>query len=100
MGLFDKPLGKKAEKGESVLHSPSAVASKAKDPVCGMEVDPKTAPAKSEYMGKAYYFCSPGCKKRSMQTQPNIPVGKRRLDAAASTTARQRMARSPAVGVS
>lgn len=35
----------------------------AKDPVCGMEVDEKTAPAKSEHMGKTYYFCSPGCKK-------------------------------------
>ena len=35
----------------------------AKDPVCNMEVDEKTAAAKSEYMGKTYYFCAPGCKK-------------------------------------
>ena len=34
-----------------------------KDPVCGMDVDPKNAPAKSEYEGKIYYFCSLGCKK-------------------------------------
>jgi YHS domain-containing protein len=34
-----------------------------KDLVCGMDVDPKTAAAKSEYKGKTYYFCSPGCKK-------------------------------------
>jgi len=34
----------------------------AKDPVCGMEVDPKTAAAKSEYKGQTYYFCAPGCK--------------------------------------
>ncbi len=34
-----------------------------KDPVCGMEVDPKTAVAKSTYQGKTYYFCSPGCKR-------------------------------------
>ncbi len=33
------------------------------DPVCKMEVDEKTAPAKSEYMSKTYYFCAPGCKK-------------------------------------
>jgi Cu+-exporting ATPase len=33
-----------------------------KDPVCGMRVDPTTAAAKSEYQGKTYYFCSPGCK--------------------------------------
>jgi len=35
----------------------------AKDPVCGMEVDEKKAAAKSEYMGKTYYFCALGCKK-------------------------------------
>ena len=34
-----------------------------KDPVCGMDVDPKTAAAKSDYQGKTYYFCSQGCKK-------------------------------------
>jgi len=33
------------------------------DPVCGMEIDPKTAAGKSEYQGKTYYFCSSGCKK-------------------------------------
>jgi len=32
------------------------------DPVCGMEVDPKTAAASYEYEGKMYYFCAPGCK--------------------------------------
>ncbi len=34
-----------------------------KDPVCGMDVDPKTAAGKSEYKGKTYYFCAVGCKK-------------------------------------
>lgn len=34
----------------------------AKDPVCGMTVDEKTAAATSEYKGQTYYFCSPGCK--------------------------------------
>ena len=33
------------------------------DLVCNMEVDEKTAPAKSDYKGKTYYFCAPGCKK-------------------------------------
>jgi YHS domain-containing protein len=33
------------------------------DPVCGMTVDEKKAPAKSDYKGKTYYFCAPGCKK-------------------------------------
>jgi YHS domain-containing protein len=34
----------------------------AKDLVCGMEVDPKTAAATTEYKGQTYYFCAPGCK--------------------------------------
>ena len=34
----------------------------AKDPVCGMDVDERTAPAKSEYKGQTYYFCAQGCK--------------------------------------
>jgi len=33
-----------------------------KDPICGMNVDEKTAKYKSEHMGKTYYFCSQMCK--------------------------------------
>ena len=33
------------------------------DPVCHMEVNEKSAPAKSDYKGKTYYFCAVGCKK-------------------------------------
>ena len=54
MGLFGR--GKKE-------HSPAGGATTVKDLVCGMDVDPKTAPAKSEYKGKSYCFCAPGCKK-------------------------------------
>lgn len=35
-----------------------------KDPVCGMQVDPKTAAGQSEHEGQTYYFCSAGCKKK------------------------------------
>jgi YHS domain-containing protein len=35
----------------------------ARDPVCGMDVDEKTAQHKSEHQGTTYYFCAPGCKK-------------------------------------
>jgi len=41
----------------------------AKDPVCGMECDEKTAAATSEYKGKTYYFCAVGCKK-AFDTEP------------------------------
>ncbi len=33
----------------------------AKDPVCGMMANPRTA-YKSQYKGQTYYFCTPGCK--------------------------------------
>lgn len=33
------------------------------DPICKMEVEEKTAQYKSEYNGKTYFFCAPGCKK-------------------------------------
>lgn len=32
------------------------------DPVCGMQVDPKTPGATSQYKGQTIYFCSAGCK--------------------------------------
>ena len=35
----------------------------AKDPVCGMEVNEKSAAGKSDFQGQTYYFCSLGCKK-------------------------------------
>ena len=40
-----------------------------KDPVCGMAVDPKTATQKTQYEGKTYYFCCPGCKQ-AFETNP------------------------------
>ena len=34
-----------------------------RDPICGMDVDPKTAKHTTQHEGKTFYFCSPGCKK-------------------------------------
>jgi YHS domain-containing protein len=31
-------------------------------PICKMTVEPATAKWTSEYNGKKYYFCAPGCK--------------------------------------
>ena len=36
----------------------------ATDPVCKMQVDESKAAGKSQYGGKTYYFCSPGCKAK------------------------------------
>ena len=46
----------------------------AKDPVCGMDVDEKTAAGKSDYNGQTYYFCSNGCKK-SFDKEPEKYLG-------------------------
>ncbi len=35
---------------------------KAKDPVCGMDVEKGKAAATFDHMGKTYYFCAPGCR--------------------------------------
>jgi len=40
---------------------------KAKDPVCGMSVDPAKAAGKIEHKDKTYYFCSKGCAERFAQ---------------------------------
>ncbi len=45
------------------------------DPICKMEVDEKTAKFKSEYKGKTYYFCAPGCKKE-FEENPENYIGK------------------------
>lgn len=34
------------------------------DPVCGMQVDERTAAGRSEHEGQTYYFCSAGCKEK------------------------------------
>ena len=36
----------------------------AKDPVCGMSVDPATAKHQAEHAGQTYYFCCNGCKTK------------------------------------
>lgn len=34
------------------------------DPVCGMEVNPVSAEAQSEYAGVTFYFCSQECRTK------------------------------------
>ena len=36
----------------------------AKDPICGMTVEPPEAAAKIDHDGRSYYFCSAGCARR------------------------------------
>jgi len=44
--------------------STPADAHLAKDPVCGMSVDPATAKHRAEHDGRTWYFCSAGCRAR------------------------------------
>jgi YHS domain-containing protein len=46
----------------------------AMDPVCHMTVDEATAKWTSEYKGKTYYFCAPGCKA-SFDKEPEKYLG-------------------------
>jgi YHS domain-containing protein len=36
----------------------------AKDPVCGMDIEPEDAAGESEFQGNTYYFCSNECKRK------------------------------------
>lgn len=47
----------------------------ARDPVCGMEVDERTAPAKTTYKGQTYYFCALDCLA-AFQKEPEKYLGK------------------------
>ncbi len=46
----------------------------AKDPVCGMEVDPRKAAGRSNYRGATYYFCSGGCKRKFEENPAQFDV--------------------------
>src|SRR5262245_24088670 len=55
-----------------------------RDPVCGMTVDPHKTPHRHQHEGRAYYFCSAGCRAKfaadpekyldAAKTAPQAPV--------------------------
>src|SRR3954471_17715829 len=58
----------------------------ARDPVCGMLVDPHTAQHRHQHEGRTYYFCSGGCLAKfkadpakyldkSTKSAPSVPGG-------------------------
>jgi len=44
------------------------------DPVCGMEVDERSATDKVTHQGQTYYFCSKDCKDE-FQAHPEEYIG-------------------------
>jgi YHS domain-containing protein len=57
---FPKSSHGQSRRRKAILHWRKKMAI---DPICKMEVEEKTAKWTSEYEGKTYYFCAPGCKK-------------------------------------
>ena len=51
---------------DTFLHPPSANYP-VMDPVCGMGVRPREAPAHSDVSGMRYYFCSYACRREFEQ---------------------------------
>jgi Cu+-exporting ATPase len=49
--------------------------SKVIDPVCGMAIDPASAPASADYEGKTYYFCCASCRQKFL-SDPARYLGK------------------------
>lgn len=65
-------------------HAPAAkppAEGMAKDPVCGMSVDPHTAKHRANYQGRPYYFCSAGCRTKFL-TDPEKYLAKDKKPAA------------------
>jgi Cu+-exporting ATPase len=58
----------------------------AKDPVCGMRVDPATAEHSVEFAGRTYHFCCAGCRETFL-AEPQRYLGEAPAEAAASAPA-------------
>jgi len=57
-------------------------AAAAKDPVCGMTVDPRTTPHHTEHQGRTYHFCAAGCRQKFI-AHPGMYVHEHRAPAPA-----------------
>jgi P-type Cu+ transporter len=49
---------------------PTAAETKARDPVCGMLVDPSSS-STAMYGGHSYFFCSPDCREKFKADPPS-----------------------------
>lgn len=62
-------------------HQHEASAHIAKDPVCGMGVDPHTAKQRADHAGRTYYFCCGGCRTK-FEADPEKYLSKAEAEAA------------------
>ncbi len=61
---FCNPRCRERFLAEPARYLASAMPASAKDPVCGMSVDPATAKHSAEHAGQTWYFCNPRCRER------------------------------------
>ncbi len=66
-------------------HSTAALVL-AKDPVCGMSVDPAKAAHKAEHDGQTYFFCSAGCRTKFVANPAKYLVAEPDAAAAPAST--------------
>jgi Cu+-exporting ATPase len=58
-------------------HAPAATG--ARDPVCGMAVDPAGTPHHAEHAGRAYHFCGARCRERFVAAPGDFLDGRKAL---------------------
>ncbi|MFH1553268.1 MAG: YHS domain-containing protein, partial [Pseudomonadota bacterium] len=75
--------------GHRHMEAGPASAQVIEDPVCGMQVNPATAPHRADHRGKTYFFCSAECHGK-FEANPSAYV---------ATEARSRPAREQPKGV-
>jgi YHS domain-containing protein len=65
--IRERPMGNLLKKNDS---------DQATDPVCGMLVDISGTALRSNYGGRTYFFCAPGCQ-RSFESNPLEYLGRK-----------------------
>jgi P-type Cu+ transporter len=56
--------GQDGHAGRGHHHAPAHTKTLARDPVCGMSVDPATSKHRFDYRGETFHFCSAGCRTK------------------------------------
>ena len=77
----------------------------AKDPVCGMTLEPLQARGKAQYRGETYFFCSPGCMHKFTASPATYVTPRESLDAGAAAATvlpprAKKLAKDPVCGMS
>jgi P-type Cu+ transporter len=63
----------------------SAAIEGARDPVCGMSVNPATSPHRAEHAGHAYFFCGARCRERFIAEPERFATGDRARERLSAT---------------